>query len=181
MKSMNRAITILTQQIGETNKKLERMQEESSWMANNTLHNINLLTKRVADNVDRMTKMSDHVDKRVLAVEAIQVKLCGNIASLQKLEAKDTEDWVDAINMLEVVCDGLQEDVYVLLKKMDAPPQPAAINTPYVASTTSHMDVRNQSSTPQPTHPDTCWAPQSNVIPDTVRTHVPINQRTFNL
>jgi hypothetical protein len=148
MKLMNRAITILTQQMGETNKNLKRMQEESSRMANKMLHNMNLLTKRVTDDVDRMTKMSDCMDKQVLAVEAIQVKLREDIASLQKSEAEDTEDWVDAINTTKVVCDGLQEDVNMLLQKMDAPPRPAAINTPYVASITSHMDLRNQSSTP---------------------------------
>jgi hypothetical protein len=137
MKLMNRAIMTLIQQIGETNKRLERMQEESSWMANKTLHNMNLLTKRVADNVNRMMKMSDHVDKRVQVVEAIQVNLRKDITSLQILEAEDTEDWVDAIKTTKVVCDGLQEDVDVLLQKMDAPPGPAAINTPYVASTTS--------------------------------------------
>jgi hypothetical protein len=180
MKSMIRAITTLTQQISETNKKLERMQEESSRMANKTLHNMNLLTKRVANDVNRMMKMSNRVDKRVQVVEANQVKLRKDIASLQKLEAKDTEDWVDTINTMMVVCDGLWEDVNVLLQKMDVQPRPAAINTPYVASTTSHMDIRNQSSTSQPTHCGTRWAPHSTVIPDTVRTHVPVNQCTFD-
>ncbi len=181
MRSMNRAITTLTQQIGETNKNLERMREESSRMANKMLHNMNLLTKRVADDGERMTKMSNHMDQQVQVVEAIKVKLREDIASLQKLKAEDTEDWEDATNTMKVVCDGLWEDVDVLLQKMKAPPRPAAINTLYVASTTSHMDVCNQSSTPQPTHCDTRWAPQLNVIPNTVRTHVPVNQRTFDI
>jgi hypothetical protein len=51
---------------------------------------------------------------------------------------------------------------------------------PNVVSSSSPMDVCNQSATPQPIHRDTCWAQQSYMMPDLIRTHVPVDQQTFD-
>jgi hypothetical protein len=181
---VNRAIMALTRKVGETNQKIEKMQEEADQLSNKTIHTVNQLAKWVADGMERFTKMSDHVDNQVLCVKASQERLQNNIKLLKDSQAANTDEWVDKIyttkDRLNTICDELQEDVNVLYKKMNAPSRPTAANTPYVASTSSPMDVRNHSSPTPQIHCDTLLAPQSYAIPDPVRTHVPVDHRTFD-
>jgi hypothetical protein len=128
--------------------------------------------------------MSDRVDNQVLCVKASQEQLRNDIELLKDSQAANMDEWVVKINTtkdrLNTICDELREDVNVLYEKMNAPFRPTAANTPYVASTSSPMDVRNHSSPTPQIHCDTCWAPQSYAIPDPVRTHVPVDHRTFD-
>ncbi len=157
--SVNRAIMALTRKVGATNQKIEKMQEEADQLSNKTIHTVNQLAKRVADDIERNTKMSDRVDNRVLCVKASHEQLRNNIELLKDSQAANTDEWVDKINSMEdrlnTICDELQEYVNVLYEKINAPSRPTAVNTPYVASTSSPMDVRNHSSPTPQIHRDT--------------------------
>ena len=88
---------------------------------------------------------------------------------------------IDATNTnFETICDDLQVDIKLLQQHANARSGLTNTGTPNVVSSSSPMDVRNQSATPQPIHRDTRWAQQLYMMPDPIRTHVPVNQQTFD-
>ncbi len=189
LEAINRAISALGKQIGAFTRDISKMQDTVNLLSWHVSSSISKLTNKVRLAKESITNMSKSVNlgveahQRVQDIEASQDDTRRDINALLDTQVQDTTSLgqdIDAMNpKFETICDDLWVDIMLLWQNANAQLGLTNTGTPNTVSSSSPMGICNQSATPQLIHCDT-WAQQSYKMPDPIRTHVPVNQQTFD-
>ncbi len=188
--AINRAILALAKQMGAFTQDISRMQDTVNSLTWHVGSSISKLTNEIRLAHESITNMSKSVNLGVKAyqqvqdVETSQDDSRRDINALLDTQVQDTRSLgqdVDATNTkFETICDDLRADIKLLQQHAIAKSGLTNTGTPNIVFSSSPMDVRNHSATSQPIHRDTRWAQQSYTMPGLIRTHVPVDQQTFD-
>jgi hypothetical protein len=176
--------------MGAFTQDISRMQDTVNSLTWRVGRSISELTNEIRLAHESITNVSKSVNLGVEAYQQVQdVKtsqddLRRDINALLDTQVQDTRSLgqdIDATNTkFKTICDELQVDIKLLQQHAIAKSGLTNTGTPNIVFSSSPMDVRNHSATPQPIHHDTRWAQQSYMMPNPIRTHVPVDQQTFN-